>query len=121
MPDQRNRHAKLCVNRIDELVVFNKLEDEHLLKICGMLVRNTKRTVKSNTGCMLIYDNLLIEYMVGLERDTEYGARPLKRLIVEHLETPLADHLITRESDSKKVYVSVEDNMVKFTDAADSR
>ena len=117
----KKAYAPEFVNRIDELVVFNKLEDEHLLKICGMLVRNTKRTVKSNTGCMLIYDSLLIEYMVGLERDTEYGARPLKRLIVEHLETPLADHLITRESDSKKVYVSVEDDMVKFTDAADSR
>ena len=117
----KKAYAPEFINRIDEVVVFNKLEDEHLKKICGMLLRCTKRTVRDNTGIMLQYDDTLVDYLLNLDRDTTYGARPLRRLIVEHLETPLADHLITRDTSNKKIKIHVSGDKITFTDVAGNK
>ena len=117
----KKAYAPEFINRIDEVVVFNKLQDDHLKKICGMLLKSTKKTLKSNTGITLMYDDHLIEFILNLDRDTTYGARPLRRLIVEHVETPLAEHIITRESDAKRIAVSIVDGQIMFNDAVVKR
>lgn len=86
-----------------------------------MLLKSTKKTLKSNTGITLMYDDHLIEFILNLDRDTTYGARPLRRLIVEHVETPLAEHIITRESDAKRITVSIVDGQIMFNDVVVKR
>lgn len=105
------------LNRFDELVTFEKLREEDLLKILKILIDNTKKTLKSNNKTSLHIDPPIYEHLLSIAEDIDrYGARPLKRLITQHIETPLADYIINNNlSKAKKLYVMLDDdNTISF-------
>ena len=53
----------------------------------------------------MTFDDTLVDYLVDMNKDTAYGARPLRRLITEHVETPLADRIIEDPNDIKSIFV----------------
>ena len=112
----KKSYAPEFVNRLDEIVVFNKLQQQDLRNIMNNMLKSLKSTVKNNTNCSLFYDKTLIEYLLSKHQDDSYGARPLKRLITEHVETPLAEHMITNPR-SKRVYIELIDDNIIFSDS----
>ena len=81
------------INRIDEVIMFNKLNKEVLSSILDKLIKEIETRLK--------YLNLTItltpaarNYFVENGYDEYYGARPLKRLVSRELETVLAKQLI---------------------------
>lgn len=110
----RTRYAPEFLNRIDEIVVFNKLEDQHITRVTKLLLKKLKQTVRKNIKCTLTFDDSVTEFLVMKNRDSLYGARPMRRLITEHIETPLADLIIESVEDIRKVHVKFTDDQISF-------
>jgi len=102
------------LNRIDEVIVFKPLTMRELFQIIDLLVAGiNKRLAERNISIELT--ERAKEHLVRLGYDPAYGARPLKRTLQKHLETPLANLIIKGEiKDGQRVLVdlSEEGNLV---------
>ncbi len=81
------------LNRIDNIVVFNKLEKEQIKSIAHIQFEQLKRRLAKQNITLEISDKAL-EYLAENGYDPHFGARPLKRLIQEEIENPLAIQII---------------------------
>ncbi|CAM2067374.1 ATP-dependent Clp protease ATP-binding subunit [Sulfidibacter corallicola] len=86
------------INRIDEVVVFDKLKDDHLLQICSLLVNEINENLaKSNLHVEIAPEGL--RWLLDLtSSDRQYGARPLRRIIQRHVEDPLAEAIVSADA-----------------------
>jgi ATP-dependent Clp protease ATP-binding subunit ClpC len=81
------------LNRLDEIIVFRQLTRDDLKKIVEMeLAKVAKRL--SEKGIKLTVTEEAKEYLIDKGSSTEYGARPLRRAIEQHLEDMLAEELL---------------------------
>ncbi|MDD4628708.1 MAG: ATP-dependent Clp protease ATP-binding subunit [Candidatus Peribacteraceae bacterium] len=108
------------LNRLDHIVVFNALNQEHIQKIVKMHVDMLAERLKAQ-GLTLKVDPKAIAVLAKLGFDPEYGARPVRRVIQEKLEDEIAEAIlkdIFREGetirvmrkDDKTVSILPEDN-----------
>ena len=105
----KRTYAPEFINRIDEIVVFNKLTRDDILKVTHLLMRQLKRSLRRNCRKTLTYDDKVVELLVDMNKDDNtYGARPLRRLITEHVETPIADLIIESEQPIKSFHAWVD-------------
>lgn len=81
------------VNRIDVITVFHPLSYNELEQICKIFISNLYKRV-SKQGLGLKVTESAIRYLIEKGYDTEYGARPLRRLIEQEVEDPIAEHMI---------------------------
>lgn len=81
------------VNRIDVITVFHPLSYQELEQICKIFISNLYKRV-SKQGLGLKVTESAIRYLIEKGYDTEYGARPLRRLIEQEVEDPIAEHMI---------------------------
>lgn len=81
------------INRIDDIVVFHALLLEQIKQIAKIqLLDLIKRLAKLDVG--ISYGEDLLDYFAKFGFDPVYGARPLKRVIVQELENPIARALL---------------------------
>ena len=112
----KKMYAPEFVNRLDEVVIFGKLTEGDLTKIVRILLNSVKKTLKGNNKTTLVISPDVNEFILGKNTDTSYGARPLKRIITEYIETPLADYIIANSlTKCKKIYVDIINDEVTFT------
>ncbi|MBK8587161.1 MAG: ATP-dependent Clp protease ATP-binding subunit [Bacteroidetes bacterium] len=84
------------LNRIDDVVMFNSLEKEHIHKIIDVeLVHLYKRITE--LGYKIQLSDEAKDFIADRGFDSAYGARPLKRSIQKYLEDPLAEEIIKAE------------------------
>ena len=93
------------LNRLDDIIVFEKLQTPQLEGITNKLL-NELKVRASKIGIELSFDNSAIK-LLALEKSTkEYGARPLKRKISESIETPLSEQILLENiKHGDKVYI----------------
>ena len=84
------------LNRLDEIIVFNKLTKENLGEILDNIVSEIEKRL-TDINIKLELTEKAKEYFIENGYDEFYGARPLKRLINSKLETLLATKLINNE------------------------
>ncbi|MCX7739391.1 MAG: AAA family ATPase, partial [Hydrogenothermaceae bacterium] len=102
------------LNRIDEIIVFKPLTMKELFQIIDLLVANINRRL-SERNISIELSTSAKEYLVRLGYDPAYGARPLKRTLQKHLETPMANLIIKGEiRDGQKVLVDLVDGKLSF-------
>ena len=82
------------INRIDEVVVFDKLQDEHLLEICRLLVSEINDNLAKKDLCIEVDEEGLLWLLKLTEKERQYGARPLRRIIQRQVEDPLAEAVV---------------------------
>lgn len=82
------------LNRIDEIIVFHGLENREIETIAGMLLQNLADRFQKTTRAVLTWDDKALLYLAQKGYDAAYGARPLKRLIQQEVETLLARKII---------------------------
>ncbi|MCU1543149.1 MAG: ATP-dependent Clp protease ATP-binding subunit [Microbacteriaceae bacterium] len=105
------------INRIDEIVLFRKLDRVQLRQIVGLLLGAT-RTRLSARGIELTVSDAAVDWIAENGYEPEYGARPLRRVIQRELDDRIADLLVTsRLDDGGSVLVDVVDGRL----AVDSR
>ncbi|MHB8171887.1 MAG: ATP-dependent chaperone ClpB [Thermincolia bacterium] len=88
------------LNRVDETVVFHVLSQEQVKEIAGMLLEKLARRVLENTGIKLLWEDSALDYLARKGYEPTYGARPLKRLIQQEVETPLSRIMIKGDVSS---------------------
>lgn len=81
------------INRLDEVIMFNALSEENLADIMRLLL-NKENKMAANRGLSLNFSEAAIKYLLSLNDEPEYGARPLRRIIRRHVREPLADFLL---------------------------
>ena len=90
------------LNRIDDVVMFNALEKEHINKIIDIELNKLLVRIK-DLGYTLKLSDKAKDYIAEKGFDKQYGARPLKRAIQKYIEDALAEEIITshvEEGDS---------------------
>ncbi len=109
------------LNRLDEIVLFRKLTREDLLKIAALRLQQTAERVRE-VGITLRFAEEVAELMVKLGYSEEYGARALRRTIVNTVEDPLSAALIAGElAEGDTVVAEVAENGVVFRKEAPAR
>ena len=97
------------INRVDEIVVFQRLTREDLEKIIDIEVDQLRKRL-SERDIEIQLDKKAKDFLIDKGFDTMYGARPLKRTIQRYLEDPLAEEIISkRVKPNEIVHVSVKD------------
>lgn len=81
------------LNRIDDVILFNSLNDDTLKKIIDIEIgKLTKRLVEKNYN--VVFDKTVIDKIYDLNTQEEYGARPLKRIIQNLCEDFLSEEIL---------------------------
>ena len=94
------------INRLDDLIVFNKLTKNNLKDITKKLLDELIVRAK-NLNISLQYTDEAIEILSSVKETEQYGARPLRRKIVEKVENILSQKIL--EDEFKKGDVIVID------------
>ena len=81
------------INRIDDIVVFHGLRDEQVKAIADIQIKYVTRRLQDQDISINITPAAM-EWLGNVGFDPVYGARPLKRAIQQHLETPLAKAIL---------------------------
>ncbi|HWP98443.1 MAG TPA: ATP-dependent chaperone ClpB [Syntrophomonadaceae bacterium] len=83
------------LNRVDEIIVFHALEKAEIEKIAAMLLEKLAQRFQTTTRATLNWDEKALDYVARNGYDPSYGARPLKRLIQQEVETRLSRIIIS--------------------------
>ncbi len=93
------------LNRLDEIIVFHRLERSHMDGIVAIQVANLVKLL-ADRGLRLELDEAAASWLAETGTDPVYGARPLKRVIQRHIQNPLANLIVAgeiAENDTVKV------------------
>ncbi|RAS72557.1 ATP-dependent Clp protease ATP-binding subunit [Priestia endophytica] len=96
------------LNRFDSIVEFNHLEKEDLIKIVDLMVEELNETLKEQNIDVIISQEVK-EKIAELGYHPEFGARPLRRAIEEHLEDAITDRILD-EPDVKTLNIIIEND-----------
>lgn len=97
------------LNRIDDVVVFNALEKEHIDQIINIELDKLYKRI-SELGYTLKLSEKAINFIADKGFDKQFGARPLKRAIQKYVEDTLAEEIITSKILSgDEIFMDLED------------
>ena len=98
------------LNRLDEIIVFNKLSKDNLSEILDNIVKQIERRLV-DINVKIVLTEGTRKYFIDNGYDEAFGARPLKRLVSNKLETLLATKLINNEIKANSIItVDYKDN-----------
>lgn len=102
------------LNRIDEVVVFTKLDKKDISKIVEILISKTKKMLKEQ-DINLEVKSSAFDWLIENGYSEEYGARPMKRLIQKEIENKLSEMIILNELESgQDVDISANNKGLNF-------
>ena len=82
------------LNRIDEIIVFKKLEKEELQQIARLMLNQVSSRLKKQ-NILVYFDKTVEEAIINNLKEPEFGARPIRRLIQTLVEDKIADKYIS--------------------------
>jgi len=98
------------INRVDELVVFHKLNHEDLIQIVDLELAKVAQRL-SQRGLTLELDEKAKDLLIEWGTDDKFGARPLRRAIENKIEDPLSEAILRGEYEGKNhIFVSAGQN-----------
>jgi ATP-dependent Clp protease ATP-binding subunit ClpB len=103
------------INRLDEIVIFRRLEKSELAKIVQIQLRSLSQRL-ARRELQLEVSEAASELIGELGWDPQYGARPLKRAIQRYVEDPLAQRVLAGEFSPGDVILvdRMPDGQLKF-------
>ena len=102
------------INRVDAVITFNRLTEEHFGAIARMMLAELQTSLKEK-GITFTYDDALVAFLTQKSFSRTYGARNLRRTIQRELEDPMATRIIdSYENPVSQVKATVEDGAVKL-------
>lgn len=97
------------LNRIDEIVVFHKLNEEHIKKIIDILLMDIRERL-AEKEIKLELSSSAKSFLVQEGYDPSFGARPLKRTIQRYIEDPLSEELLKGRFESGDTIICTYQN-----------
>jgi len=111
----RDQFRPEFLNRLDEIIIFHSLTQEHLVQIVDIQLERLRRLLEERKIEIEVSDAAKLK-LASDGYDPAYGARPLKRVIQRELQDPLAlDILQGRFTDGDKVRVDVRGDQIVFS------
>lgn len=102
------------LNRIDDIIVFQPLQLEHVKKICSHLIEDLKKRLESK-NIKLSVSEKAIDHLAASGYDIHFGARPLKRIIQKSLDNEIANRLLLGEfKQNLTLKVDYDENKLVF-------
>jgi ATP-dependent Clp protease ATP-binding subunit ClpB len=118
MAELREHFRPEFLNRVDETVVFHPLETEQLAKIVEIQLERLRARLTERRISLLVTPAAL-RHLGERGYDPVYGARPLKRLIQQEIETPMARQLVKGElRDGDTATVELKDQHIVIVPTA---
>ena len=116
MSELKKTFAPEFLNRINELVTFNQLDEENIKDIVVIQMNKLKKRI-NNIGFELSWNQKVIDYIAKETYDPQYGARPVERGIQTLIEDSISEEML-RQNDSnlKNIEIDFEDSIIiKFS------
>src|SRR5579863_5315682 len=104
------------LNRLDDVLIFHPLTQEHIKEIVGILLRDVQKRLVDEELTLRLTD-AGTEFLVKHGYDENFGARPLKRSIQRYIEDPLSEKILQAEfqkGDEVEVDVSADGSKLDF-------
>ncbi|CDE84732.1 aTPase with chaperone activity ATP-binding subunit [Clostridium sp. CAG:273] len=112
MAELKRQFRPEFLNRIDEIIVFHKLNDEDIKKIIDIMINQLEKRLNAQ-NITLDVDEKVKELIAKKGVDKNYGARPLKRAIQSMLEDKIAEEMLDGVvKQGKKNVATVEDDKI---------
>ena len=106
------------LNRIDEIIVFHQLSQDHMEEIVDIMLKGICRRTLTQMNLKLTVDDAAKAYLVEKGYDEKYGARPLRRAIQNLLEDGLAEAVLDGQVKAgDEVTVTKGEEGLKFLSA----
>ena len=110
MDELRRTFKPEFLNRIDETVVFRRLNEEDIAEIARRMLAVTEKRI-AELGVTLDADDLAIRKLAKTGFDPIYGARPLRRVIQNEVEDTVAEQMLEgRLKNGSRARITVEDD-----------
>ena len=101
------------INRVDEILVFRRLEKTDLEKIVRLELDKLVRRM-ANQGRVLKYSDAVAALLTEKGYQPEYGARPIRRAVERTVEDPLAEMILAGKL-ADTIFADVKDGEIVFT------
>ena len=103
------------LNRIDDIIVFNKLDDKSLRKIVNIELRNLNSRLVEN-GYKIVFDKSVTNEILKRNSEEEYGARPIKRIIQNLCEDFISDSILMGEiNEESEVTLKINEGIMEIS------
>jgi ATP-dependent Clp protease ATP-binding subunit ClpC len=99
------------LNRIDDVIVFQPLQKEHIFQIIDVMGRELFKRVE-DLGISIEWDDKAKEFLVEKGYDPQFGARPLRRALQKFVEDPMAESILNNnlgEGATLKIVYNAEE------------
>jgi ATP-dependent Clp protease ATP-binding subunit ClpC len=113
--DELKKHFRPeLINRIDNIIVFNKLGEDVVAEIAQNMLAELNKNLKDK-NIELKFSASTLKYLIKYGTNADYGARPLRRLITTAIEDELADMYLRGEiKDGNIIMVDCKNNKLQF-------
>ena len=102
------------LNRLDEILVFHELSEEHLRSIVDLMVKDLQKRLEERKLRLEITDEAK-SWLAKTGFDPTYGARPLRRAVERYVENPLSTRVLKGEfKEGDSVVVDLVDDALTF-------
>ncbi|MCM8807016.1 MAG: ATP-dependent Clp protease ATP-binding subunit [Candidatus Omnitrophica bacterium] len=81
------------LNRLDEIIIFHPLTQEHLMKIVEIELEKVRERLKEMKVDMIVNEEVK-KFLIEKGTNPEFGARPLRRTISRYIEDPISDEIL---------------------------
>ena len=85
------------INRVDEIICFNRLTEENFRAIAGLMLTEVRELMREK-GMELSWDESVLDYLVKKSYSQTYGARNLRRTIQKDIEDAMASVIVRMSS-----------------------
>lgn len=103
------------INRVDEIIVFRRLDMDDLRKIVDIELANVIGRAGGH-DIKLDVDQKVVDFLIESGYKPEYGARPLRRAVERHVEDPLAEEILRgRVAPGHTVKITLDGQKIIFS------
>ncbi|HBG23185.1 MAG TPA: ATP-dependent Clp protease ATP-binding subunit ClpC, partial [Peptococcaceae bacterium] len=101
------------LNRVDDVIVFHALQEEHMKEIVELMLMTVSKRL-TEFGLQLEFTQAAKELLVKKGYDPAFGARPLRRVIQRMVEDQLSEEMLAGKfkSGDEILVDAAEDNIV---------
>lgn len=103
------------VNRLNDTIIFHPLNRAQLLEVIELEIKKVKERLKKRE-VFITLDEKAKGFLVDKGFQPEMGARPLRRVIEQYLEDPLAEMLLQHPNEGRRCLVTLDQDHLTFID-----